>query len=202
MRSAWSLRSTLGVLLATCLILVSSLPALAVQDNIFKTSNTTWNCADSSLYCRTDNATLVWFDEATISVTGRSNINSVLEGQFEPTTLTVSFTGSPVYTGSGETDIIYRQGTIQGGYLGLTICDDAISSTQCDQHYVTLSMSTPFLTLICHESGHAVGLTHGDNAAPAMTNQDSDLQCMRKSVDSLMPATLGLLNVGQINGAY
>ncbi len=107
-----------------------------------------------------------------------------------------------MYTGSAETDIIYRQGTLQGGLIGLTICDDAISSTQCDQEYVTFSMSTPFLTLICHESGHAVGLVHGDNASPAMGNQDSSLQCLRKSIDSTMPAALGLLNVGQINGTY
>jgi hypothetical protein len=195
---------TLGVVaLAAAALLAATTAALGVHvDSMFKTANYGPNCGDGNLgdtFCQTDNATLTVFREGSIGSTGRSNIASTLNNEYAPTDLSVSFPGSPSYSGSAETDIIYRQGTVPGTDTGIAWCNDAVSSTKCDQHYNQFDSANPSTGLACHETGHAVGLTHGQNAAPQLSNGDNSLGCMTKPVET---SDLGAHNTNSINATY
>lgn len=104
----------------------------------------------------------------------------------------VSELSSPKTSGSVETDIIYKYRDLGPGTYGRAECDDnSIGGNRCDQFYVYFnyvfsnandqqSWYTTFTrALACHETGHAVGLTHGAEAYPSISNQNSSLHCMR-----------------------
>ncbi|SPL88224.1 unnamed protein product [[Actinomadura] parvosata subsp. kistnae] len=177
-------------------------------DNMFPTKNTKWKCRDHlQLYCQTDNSTLtVWHDKKTIKAEGWNRIKAVLKKDFDRTTdLKVKFVKKPVYSGPAETDIIYKQPKEwPAGVQGLTWCNDAVDAVKCDQHLVLFKGRTPGKILACHETGHAVGLTHGNNADPEVGNQDSRLGCMQTPPRPGVPAaeTLGGHNRKMINKTY
>jgi hypothetical protein len=136
-------------------------------------------------------------------------LTAMLEREFQPTDLTVSEAATPVFTGGDETDIFYYWTTLPPGYLGITWCDDAVDASRCDQHYVALAMGIPQMPLdptdytLCHESGHAVGLTHGAQAYKSASNVDPELACLRTGL--LVYPTLGVLgplNEIQIDATY
>ena len=54
---------------------------------------------------------------------------------------------------------------------------------------------------VCHESGHAVGLTHGSDAYPEQPDFNVYLGCMRSPVPTAA-TTLGSVNVKEINATY
>lgn len=109
------------------------------------------------------------------------------------------FSSAPAYEGGAETDIIYQQGSVPSGFDGITWCNDAVSTLNCDQHYVRFRADSFGRALVCHESGHAVGLTHGDDASPPIPNDDPSLACMKTvAVEDI----LGTHNVRQIDGTY
>lgn len=182
--------------------LVPSPASASHYDSMFPSVNAFWSCGNGSNFCRTDNSTLTWFDEFTITYEGRQLINSVLETQFEPTDLSVSFTSTPSYSGAAETDLIYRHADLPGDTLGTAICNNSVSSERCDQQYLTFDQATPWSTVICHESGHGVGLLHGSNASPLVSNGDDSLACLQTPDSQVGSATLGSHNVAQINAAY
>ena len=96
---------------------------------------------------------------------------------------------------------IYQyQSGLPAGVLGVTYCDAMLSFTRCDQHYVVIKTSVPTTDTICHETGHAVGLTHGKEAYPPIGNADSALNCMRNP--NTGDATLGSHNFALINENY
>jgi hypothetical protein len=171
-------------------------------DNMFKTANYNPDCRDGTLgdpFCQTDNATLTVWREGSLSSTGRANIASTLNNEYAPTDLAVSFVSSPSYSGSAETDIIYQQGTVSGTADGIAWCNDAVSSTKCDQHYNRFDSASPSVALACHETGHAVGLTHGAQASPSLSNGDNSLGCMTTPVET---SDLGAHNTNMINATY
>lgn len=103
--------------------------------------------------------------------------------------------------GSAETDIVYQIGaTVPSGFDGWAWCDDAVSTTRCDQHYVRLRANSVTNGLICHETGHAVGLTHGNHAAPNVGQTDARLGCMKTPVTA--NEALGSMNKANINETY
>lgn len=64
--------------------------------------------------------------------------------------------------------------------VGITLCDDPIDGTvKCDQTYIYFRSSTPDRPLICHEAGHGVGLTPGEDSYPAVGNGSNILACMQ-----------------------
>lgn len=154
-----------------------------------------------SVNCQTDNSTLTYFSQGSLSAYSRTQISSVLNNQFDPTDLNVSYENPPVYTGGAETDIIYLLETLPLGVAGWTRCDDPIDSVKCDQHYVSFASDFWAQHITCHESGHAVGLTHGAQASPSISNTDPSLACM-KTADNYNSNGLGTHNIGQINGTY
>jgi hypothetical protein len=187
-------------------------------DNMYPTATTEpdWGkCNDgggepySAHYCQTDNELLRVAldndDDSDIDLkrfeVETQMISSVLDQQFSPTDLVVEWE-SPVYTGDAETDIIYQWDTLDAEVLGTAWCNDAKNDTyECDQHYVRFnSDNNPTGKLVCHETGHAVGLTHGENANPVTANDDPVLGCM--TTDNALSSLLGEQNVKMINDTY
>lgn len=198
---SWDLR--LAILIS---ILIVSLPTVAHAhhgvDNMVPTRNYIGSCgtgSPSSGFCQTDNATLTVYRESSLSSTGRTNIAAALNDEYAPTDLSVSFVSTPSYSGSAETDIIYQQGTVSGTADGIAWCNDAVSSTKCDQHYNRFDSASPSKALACHETGHAVGLTHGADAYPALSQGDNSLGCMTTPVET---SDLGTHNTSMINATY
>lgn len=58
--------------------------------------------------------------------------------------------------------------------------------------------------VVCHETGHSVGLVHGEDAYDhAISNQTGSLYCMQTDINPLLlPYQLGSHNADQINVVY
>jgi hypothetical protein len=120
---------------------------------------------------------------------------------YEATVLNPTYQGPAVYSGAAETDIIYQEGHVQGEYDGVAWCNSAATWQVCDQHYVRFQDGqTPTDGLACHETGHAVGLTHGSVASPSVGNTNGLLGCMKTPVGWSDVLTDHLID--QINGTY
>lgn len=184
----------------------------ASYDNMYKTANASWDCTDrSDLYCRTDNGYLTFGIEPGMTTAGDNDVRNSIHGEYGPTDLEVhEHVGSAIdYSGANETDIVYdwRDPALPAGTLGITWCDDATNGSECDQHYVSFDhmgggSANPWMAAVCHETGHAVGLTHGHEASPRISQTDSSLGCMRTESLTVDERDLGSHNVSQINGAY
>ncbi len=179
-------------------------------DNMYPTANYHAECADFSStdslghYCQTDGRALTYYYQSTLSDGDKAGIRTGLD-KFEPTVLDPTYQAA-VYSGTQETDIIYYKGALGANVAGITYCEDAATTTICDQHYVKYNSSqTVDRVAGCHESGHAVGLTHGSNAAdengdPAADN-DPILGCMRTPYD-YFAFELGDANAAEIDNTY
>jgi hypothetical protein len=196
-------RGRLAFLLAVVAALATAGAAVATHvDSMMPTVNYHPSCIDGSPgdpFCQTDNADLTIFRQSSLTSTGKSNIAAMLNREYAPTDLAVIYASTPSYSGGAETDIIYQQGTVPGTDTGLTWCNDAVSSTKCDQHYNRFDSASPGQGIACHETGHAVGLTHGQQAYPQLSNEDSSLACMKKSAST---SDLGTHNTNMINATY
>lgn len=176
-------------------------------DSMFKTDNTSGNCQDGGTSpngrnCQTDNSGLTWgVQSPLLGTTGHSNIANQMNTEFAPTDLTVAYHVNPVYTGGSETDIIYQQGGVSGADA-VTWCDDAVSTVKCDQHYVRFRSTVFGRGLACHETGHAVGLTHGNEADPVQANNYQFFYCMRlPAANEGLGPSAGVI-VSQIDATY
>jgi DNA-binding CsgD family transcriptional regulator len=196
----------LGLMGALMLLLWASQASAHHFDNMFKTLNANWNCSDwgpnpNGQYCQNDNANVTYCFETSISTSGKSTINSVLSNEYAPTDLSVTFESSCDYSGGSETDIVFQYRTdLPSGAAGMAWCDDSNNSTQCDQHYNAFNTSGPSYDLVCHEIGHAMGLTHGPQAYPAQADNTAALGCMGNA--SGYQGSLGSHNATQINSTY
>ncbi|WP_331767752.1 hypothetical protein [Embleya sp. NBC_00896] len=172
----------------------------AVTDNMFP--NYGWNCWSggpvydgNETFCRTDNNYFTWGWEASITDSGGL---MAAANDFNGTDLTTA--GEvPVYTGGSETDVVWQAGPLPPNLGGVAWCDDAVSSTKCDQHYARFWTGAPNHYLSCHETGHTVGLTHGPDANPRLDINDARLACMNYVQND---PWLGYNNYDNINGAY
>lgn len=179
--------------------------AATVTDNMYPTANYKPVCFDGSrtsgTFCQTDNSSLtVYRGSSSLTDDNKHSIGLTLNDSYAGTDFTVTFQSSPVTTGSSETDIVYEKGPVAGGALGITWCNDAVSSTKCDQHYIRFSTGSGVAQgTACHETGHAVGLTHPTEASPRLGASDLRLGCMTNYVESKY---LGSNNVSQINNTY
>lgn len=54
----------------------------------------------------------------------------------------------------------------------------------------------------CHESGHAVGLTHGEDGSPQLANNATALECMKTPIQTSGSNILGTHNNAHINSNY
>lgn len=181
----------------------------AVTDNMYKTDNYNPDCQDGGVgdtFCQTDNDYVTAHRQSSLSSTGNQNIYDTLIGSYDTTDLEVHFDSTPEYSGSAETDIIYQQSSsLPGSLIGIAWCNDAVgtgpTALKCDQHYVRFKSSSPDRALACHETGHAVGLTHGDDADPRLSDNDSRLGCMIRPHDADNKYLLDN-NTDNINSTY
>lgn len=185
--------------------------AAIVTDNMFPTRYAQGICrddpegGDGRITCRTDNATLTYYMDSKnpgkLEADDKADVRKSMKYDFNPTDLKVKEHKSPVLKGSAETDIIYQESSskLPRNADGVTWCNDAASSTKCDQQYVRIR---PQYTrgMACHETGHAVGLLHGDQAYPKKSKKDKALGCMKTPVGSNQ--NLGSNNKGNINRTY
>jgi hypothetical protein len=91
--------------------------------------------------------------------------------------------------------------------VGETYCNEAISSARCGQTYIRYADTFAIdFNLVCHETGHAVGLLHGNQSEGTpwntpVSNQDPTMGCMVKNeVSSLNYLTT--LETSEINAVY
>lgn len=163
----------------------------AAIDNIVPTSNYYVGCLRgeaNGTVCQTDNATLTYYMDSggtdQLEAEDKNIVRAMLASEYSPTDLAVSYDSTPSWSGSAETDIYYSEGAVPGSDEGITFCNDnSPGNYKCDQQYVRIEGGgyyTPGLS--CHETGHAVGLLHGNLSYPAVPMQDSRLGCMKKSV--------------------
>jgi len=201
---------------ASCVVLASGLALAAANavafDILTPSTNYTSAClpgdADNGHYCQTDNAAVSYYakngDQAYALESGDIStlkywVNNDYGGE---TDLTTTYDDSPVWEGAGETDIIYQEGTVSGDAEGRNWCDDPQddSTYACDQQYVRIEPGNYQHGLICHESGHALGLMHGNWATPTLAKDDTRLGCMVTPVGT----TVGISNmmINNINEEY
>lgn len=198
---------TIFRILLAAVFFTSLVPAAAAAkdtDNLVKNLNTLADCSTLSL-CQTDNSELSAFMESSTPFSRRFLISQALSDFNNSTNLTVQFPASPTYTGGSETDVVYRvsPAAVPVSDAAITLCDDPIDDLRCDQQYVNFG-ANEFVTLSrsCHETGHAVGLTHGVDADPRLNNLDPRLGCMITPTESGVQPNLGYNSVDNINENY
>lgn len=190
-------------------------------DNIVPTLNYNYQCntgsSSSGRLCQTDNADVHYWARTTgahnVSTYVRdAYIKPVMQNKFGANTDLVStYDTSPTFSGGGETDIIFEQGVLDGNTIGTTWCDDPVdtSTIKCDQTYIWGEGPAWGKDLVCHEAGHAVGLTHGSQAYKSsppygsLSQTDARLQCMVTPLNSVNATqNLGPQNTEMINDVY
>ncbi|HEY1094653.1 MAG TPA: hypothetical protein VGE61_08105 [Glycomyces sp.] len=208
-----SWRTTVFGAVAFTLIAVTAGAAWAAfTDNIYPTTYQNGPCRDESgpdgrVTCLTDNATLTYYMDSggTNELEGedRRVVIDVMSDIYNPTDLSVSLDTSPEFSGSSETDIVYEESGIgvPSGSDGVTFCNDAVSDLRCDQQYIRILGGGHYVQgLTCHETGHAVGLQHGNKSDPLVANTDERLGCMETPTSS--GETLQDNQIDNINGTY
>ncbi|MEU6783037.1 hypothetical protein ABZ912_27900 [Nonomuraea angiospora] len=183
----------------------------AATDNMFPTGQTTMSCVTGlggNYPCQTDNRDVTFYmdsnGEYELEQVDKNTVNSVIDSEYRPTDLAFHYDSSPVFSGGAETDIIYQEGSngVPSSADGVTWCNASGGDVvDCDQQYIRIRGNGHYTdTLTCHETGHAVGLQHGDNASPRLSKTDSRLGCLQTPVPA--GATLGANNRENINATY
>ncbi|MFJ1900394.1 hypothetical protein [Streptomyces sp. NPDC088115] len=133
----------------------------------------------------------------------RAIVSNMLASQYSPTDIAVHYDSSPMFSGGSETDIIYQEGStnLPSSSDGVTWCNEAADNRRCDQQYIRIRRAGSYTPGVsCHETGHAVGLTHGNKASPALSNTDTRIGCMQTPTN--YGTTLGANNKENINATY
>ncbi|MEE1942427.1 hypothetical protein V1L54_24000 [Streptomyces sp. TRM 70361] len=212
-------RRTAGGLAFSAVVLTVGVGAgtawAAVTDNIFPTSNAWGTCSndpdggDGDVTCLTDNSQLTYYMDSSgtyeLESPDRTAVRSTMNNDYAPTDLSVSYDSSPAFSGNAETDVVYQEGStnLPSSADGVTWCNDAVDNDalECDQQYVRIRGNGHYTRgLSCHETGHAVGLLHGNQAYPALSKTDSRLGCMVTPVGA--GTGLGSNNRDNINSMY
>ena len=147
-----------------------------------------------------------------------SAVHSTLDSSYDTTSLDVAYVASPSTDGNEETDLMFQYQELEGDVIGQMACDDPIGSsmTKCDQAVISFDGAQlcppgggafcaplPLWALACHEIGHAVGLTHGVDADPAVSDTDANLGCLVTPLNPYSPVyALGSQNTALINATY
>lgn len=220
----------LRVVTTTILIVACQSTGLPDVDNIRPTANYDngrTSCIANGIpalaeYCLQDNYSVVAYVND-VSSTGLRNAILATLDDLEASDLAVSVTNNPEYAAhnNAETDIIYRIDNNMNIAAGLAFCEDEDDGNRCDQHYVIFDQGEycaglspancadpdQIQRITCHETGHTVGLTHGDDASPSAGLLDTRLGCLKTPIGSgqnylAVPRFLEQMNKRNINHAY
>jgi hypothetical protein len=193
--------------LVTLMLVVASLTVIPTAsahhaDNMFKTATYQIDCSTTTL-CRSDNSTLSFFREASLTQTAKNLIwNTLYDKYGYPTVLTLKHENPPAYGGGAETDLVYRIASWIQPSPARATCNDPIDSIKCDQFYISFGNDhwSQRPNVVCHETGHGLGFTHGEQAYPQKSNSDNSLECMSNADNA--PYVVGPHMLPQINGTY
>ncbi|GAA2264042.1 hypothetical protein GCM10009853_016700 [Glycomyces scopariae] len=184
----------------------------AYTDNMYPTPYANLGCHDENgpdgkVSCQTDNATLTYYMDSSgsnkLETVDRNAVNNVMTNVYGPTDFSVSYDSTPSFSGGAETDIVYQESStgVSASADGVTFCNNAADSLRCDQQYVRIRGGGHFVKgLTCHETGHAVGLVHGNQASPQKSKTDEALGCMETPTSS--DEGLQANNIANINATY
>lgn len=165
-----------------------------------------WADCYASAPCQADNANHTVYVSA-LGPRFQTAVEASLNLSYATTDLTISYTSEP----SSSTDVKYGYGTLPRNVGGQTYCLDAQSSAVCGQFRIVFDAdnvcafgcSNNFLRAIaCHETGHTVGLLHGEDALPPVRNTDIRLGCLRTPLSEGDTYALGQHNATEINYTY
>ncbi|MEU5870648.1 hypothetical protein AB0A73_03705 [Glycomyces sp. NPDC047369] len=202
----------ISVVTFTTVAVTAGVAWAAYTDNMYPTQYLTVGCFSISSptgpgFCQTDNATLTYYMDSAgsnmLEAADRSVVNNVKSNEYAPTDFSVSYDSTPAFSGSAETDIVYEESGIgvPASADGGTFCNNASSSIKCDQQYIRIRGGGSYTYgLTCHETGHAVGLTHGSDASPRRSNTDELLGCMETPTSP--GEGLQANNIENINATY
>ena len=170
--------------------------------------------------CLTDNKAVYWWLEGSIDRTTSTSdtiieksINDTMKRSYDGTDLSTAYDSTPVFSGTAETDIIYRSeprdfNDPDENLIGYMWCDSRTGGlTRCDQAYINFLYANrdqyfSGRAVACHETGHAVGLLHGKDAYTRnISNTDERLGCMVTPIDGDLKY-LDDSNVANINDVY
>ncbi|WP_405677195.1 hypothetical protein OG292_21920 [Streptomyces sp. NBC_01511] len=191
------------------LLVATGVAWAAATDNMVPTNNYNKGCsvgnANEAVVCQTDNAQVTYYMDSggsnALETVDKNVVQKMMSSEYAPTDLSISYDSTPTWSGSGETDIYYAEATVPGGSSGVAWCNDDSSTYRCDQTYIRIEGGGEYTHgMTCHETGHAVGLLHGNNASPKLSKTNSALGCMRTPTPSSL--TLGPNNRENINGLY
>ncbi|GAA2597394.1 hypothetical protein GCM10010435_90900 [Winogradskya consettensis] len=196
-----------------------SAPAQAAPsyDGIVPTQAYNYVCVNATIntavVCQTDNADVYWYadsnDPGELETDDQDAVRSMLADEYSPTDIAIHYDSSPVFEGDAETDLIYQEGEaaqpVPSGYWGVTWCNGQAPATyECDQTYVRIASPDGYRihggSIACHETGHAVGLVHGNDAYPYVDPGAAGLGCMVNEDE--FPSALGANNAYFINYTY
>ncbi len=158
--------------------------------------------------CRTDNRNWTYYmdsagefelesEDKQAAILGMASWESV-------TVMNPNLDETPVFSGPGETDVVFQEGVVPGfeSFGGLTWCQDRTDGTtwECDQHYVRIRGAGIYNRwFVAHETGHALGLTHGPQANPPTSGTASIMGIMTTGA---LPSSIGSTAAAQVNGFY
>jgi len=170
---------------------------------------------EDAMVCQTDNVNVYWYADSgnpgELEANDRQSLQNMLSNQYAPTDLIMHYDSTPVFSGTAQTDIIYQEAEsalpLPSGYRGWTWCnaDVGTEAYKCDQQFVRIASPDGYRLfnggIACHETGHAVGLLHGNDAYPTLDPADGRLGCMMNGVYEL-PYYLGSDQSHQIDLTY
>ncbi|UYM07592.1 hypothetical protein [Solicola gregarius] len=158
---------------------------------------------DGHITCQTDNRSVKYYMDShgsrRLEKSDRKAVRNAMRS-YRRTDLSVRYDRNPDFTGSSETDVVYQEGSrhVSSSKDGVTWCDDAagVHTFKCDQQYVRIRGNGVYRRPIaCHETGHAIGLVHGDNANPSISKHAKKLGCMTTPSRYPKPRRLNRRNI-------
>ncbi|MDX3433951.1 hypothetical protein PV664_34325 [Streptomyces sp. ME01-18a] len=191
---------------AACWTLLTG-TAVAATDTIVPTLTAPTICTNAAV-CQTDNADVYYYMDSSgeyeLEGWDRDMVLTMWQNEYSPTDLVRHYDDTPVFSGEGETDHIWQEGStgLDSDAVGMAWCNDPVGTTyECDQHYIRIRGNDEYdLNVTCHEMGHAVGLVHGYMAYPKRSTTDqAALGCM---VSAGYEPDLGTNNINGINSTY
>ena len=166
----------------------------AYTDNMYPTQNLTVGCFSISGpsgpgFCQTDNRDLTYYMDSggsnKLEADDRADVNNVMNNVYEPDRPLGLLRLDPlVLRKRGDRHRLRGElGGMSASADGNTFCNSAATMLKCDQQYIRIRGGGHYTQgLVCHETGHAVGLTHGDDASPRKSKTDEKLGCMETPV--------------------